>query len=183
MLNKKQEKYLFIGTSVFVSLIFLIAVFIWPNFYMQYRVVFHPTPITDVTADEREIIKNNIDFELPDTAVIQKISKSAAAMESAFFMTFAMPVENKEEFVDSISNLYRLNALSTQQEHVIDVNGQEYTPVQCYEHISQNFTAILEYGDIDNWTYFKLIYTDGPQALDDIFYERIRIMPKWLDFY
>lgn len=183
MLNKKQEKYLFIGTSVFVLLILFIAIFIWPNFYMQYRVVFRPEPITDVTADEREIIENNIDFALPDTAVIQKISKSAAIMEVSFFMTFSVPIEGKEEFVDSISDLYQPNDLNMRQEHVIDVDGQEYTPVKCFEHISQNFTAILEYGDINNWTYFKLIYTDGPQALDDIFYERVRIMPKWLDFH
>ena len=83
-LNKKQEKYLFVGTSIFVLLVLFVVVFICPNFYMQYRVVLHPEPIIDVTDDEREIIKNNIDFELPDTAVIHRISKSAAIMEVGF---------------------------------------------------------------------------------------------------
>ena len=63
-LNKKQEKYLFVGTSIFVLLVLFVVVFICPNFYMQYRVVLHPEPIIDVTDDEREIIKNNIDFLL-----------------------------------------------------------------------------------------------------------------------
>ena len=56
-LNKKQEKYLFVGTSIFVLLVLFVVVFICPNFYMQYRVVLHPEPIIDVTDDEREIIK------------------------------------------------------------------------------------------------------------------------------
>ena len=130
-LNKKQEKYLFVGTSIFVLLVLFVVVFICPNFYMQYRVVLHPEPIIDVTDDEREIIKNNIDFELPDTAVIHRISKSAAIMEVGF-LNFSVPTAKEEGFVESILNTYKLS--DGLDYHSITISDKEYLPVQYYEH-------------------------------------------------
>ena len=182
-LNKKQEKYLFVGTSIYVLLVLIVVVFICPNFYMQYRVVLHPEPIIDVTDDEREIIKNNIDFELPDTAVIHRISKSAAIMEVGFFMIFSVPTAKEEGFVESILNTYKLS--DGLDYHSITISDKEYLPVQYYEHkyASPNYAAIYKYEVNDDQSYFQLLYTDAPSAIEEIFYERVRIMPKWLDFH
>ena len=55
MLNKKQEKILFWITGIVVVFLVFISVFIWPNFYIQYRMAKGVT-ISDVTSSEREII-------------------------------------------------------------------------------------------------------------------------------
>lgn len=186
MLAKQNENRTLIGAWIGIGACLLvmlfIVTFIFPGFYTQYQRAKH-SEITDVTADERTIIEQNLDFTLPQTAQIQKISAPSALMEPTFYMLFSMPVGEKDGFVQSISKLYLKENIRDGDQFEITVNGDKYFPINCYDNVTQNFNCIYEYETIGQRAYFYLVYTDYPQEIGDIFYERIRIMPKWLDFH
>ena len=104
-------------------------------------------------------------------------------MEVGFFMIFSVPTAKEEGFVESILNTYKLS--DGLDYHSITISDKEYLPVQYYEHkyASPNYAAIYKYEVNDDQSYFQLVYTDVPSAIEEIFYERVRIMPKWLDFH
>ena len=182
MLNKKQEKILFWITGIVVVFLVFISVFIWPNFYIQYRMAKGVT-ISDVTSSEREIINEHIDCQLPQSATIISISTTLRPMEQPFCMTFSMPLSEQKHFIEPISDVYQFNALENVTGESITVSGKEQKAVHFFKHISKEFTGIYEYASSEETVYFQLIYTDISDDVDNIFYERVRIMPKWLDFH
>ena len=169
-------------TGIVVVLLVFISVFIWPNFYIQYRMAKGIT-ISDVTSSEQDIINEHIDFQLPQSATIISISTTLRPMDQPFRMVFSMPLSEQKHFIESISDVYQLNALASVTGESITVAGKEHKAVCFFEHISHEFTGIYEYASSEETVYFQLIYTDISDDVDNIFYERVRIMPKWLDFH
>lgn len=169
-------------TGIVVVLLVFISVFIWPNFYIQYRMAKGIT-ISDVTSSEQDIINEHIDFKLPQSATIISISTTLRPMDQPFRMVFSMPLSEQKHFIESISDVYQLNALASVTGESITVAGKEQKAVCFFEHISHEFTGIYEYASSEETVYFQLIYTDISDDVDNIFYERVRIMPKWLDFH
>lgn len=182
MLNKRQENIIFWTMGIVTVLLVFISVFIWPNFYIQCRMAKGIT-ISDVTSSEQEIINEHIDFQLPQNATIISISTALQPMEQPFRMVFSMPLSEQEHFMESISDVYQLNALVSVTGESITVAGKEQKAVRFFKHMSKEFTGIYEYASSEETVYFQLIYTDISDAVDNIFYERVRIMPKWLDFH
>ena len=169
-------------TGIVVVLLVFISVFIWPNFYIQYRMAKGIT-ISDVTSSEQDIINEHIDFQLPQSATIISISTTLRPMDQPFRMVLSMPLSEQKHFIESISDVYQLNALASVTGESITVAGKEQKAVCFFEHISHEFTGIYEYASSEETVYFQLIYTDISDDVDNIFYERVRIMPKWLDFH
>ena len=169
-------------TGIVVVLLVFISVFIWPNFYIQYRMAKGIT-ISDVTSSEQDIINEHIDFQLPQSATIISISTTLRPMDQPFRMVFSMPLSEQKHFIESISDVYQLNALASVTGESITVAGKEQKAVCFFEHISHEFTGIYEYASSEETVYFQLIYTDISDDVDNIFYERVRIKPKWLDFH
>lgn len=182
MLNKRQEKILFgiVGTTV--ALLVLVSIFIWPNFYAQYKAIKGVT-ITDITNEEYAVLKRNLGDLLPDITKVQKASMKLRSTESWFDVVFELSEEQSQTLIASLTDYTQNNDyLSTQ---TLTVNDKEYEPNRCFQNNDfNNEIAVLEYSEVQEKTViYQIVWKNYPSEISDIFYERIRIVPKWLYFY
>ena len=177
MLNKKQKKILFWIVGFLVILLILVAVFIWPNFYVQYRLIKGVT-ITDLSTEEIAILKQGLGTALPDHAEVQKASVKLRPTDSWFDVIFELPKDQSEAFIASLTNYTENNDLFSQQK--LSIDGNRTSPVRAFEKDDTlEVIAVLEYPETKvGKIVYQVVYLDCPQEIDDVFDERVRIMPK-----
>ena len=172
----KKWKSNILAIALILSIL-LCAVFVWPNFYETYRLE-HNVPITDTTNEEAQIIKENIDFVLPDDTIMCSVDYDPSGQDSTFVLLFTIPKDSSVAFIDSISSTYIINPYTSYSEtDNIEIEGAQYAPIHEYWSNKRIFTVIWEYEVTNDISYFQLYYKHPPSNITDIFYRRIQIFP------
>jgi hypothetical protein len=132
--------------------------------------------ITDLRKDEIEIIRERVDFELPEDAKIISAFCNSNLVNQKFSMIFYIPEQSRDGFILSLSGFY-YHIYSVPTMSNIEIGNKKYLAKSGYDSIQRDWTELLEYEVIDNKCWFKWVCTDSPQQIDEIFYSRLRILP------
>ena len=143
-------------------------------FYPQVRAAMGVT-IKDPTREEVSVIRNNLDFDLPDNVEISVAYYQLSPQDDSFEVVFSIPEEKAAGFLNSILNSYETCSISSfgVEDDTITVEGISYEPTASFGSKNREFTNIFQYQTVEGNTWFKLFWNNASDKITDIFYKRI----------
>lgn len=160
-----------LGALLFLG-VMACLIFVWPNFYGQYRMLVGVT-LTDLSEEEVGIIRDNLDFSLPQEAVVHSAFDNNL-QESTFRLVFSIPEECVEAMETSLSdNGYVPVSRERHYVRTIEIDGQSYSSAAYFERQGRAFTGIYKYAKGHGFFCYELDYNRPPARIGEIFHQRV----------
>lgn len=160
-----------LGALLFLG-VMACLIFVWPNFYGQYRMLKGIT-LTNLSEEEVGIIRDNLDFSLPQEAVVYSAFDNNL-QDSTLRLVFSIPEDCVENMETSLSDNGYIR-VSSERHYVrtIEIDGQSYSSVAYFERQDRSFTGIYKYAKGGDFFCYELNYHRPPAKIHEIFHRRV----------